>query len=216
MKIECPHCGVKGRADSSYSGKMVKCPKCDILFEASPLGNGEDESPRESIAVTTEAVGDLGQENQEKQEDQEDDPLPDSKELEQADSGEQATENETIDLMDEVEQEPYGLEKEQCWQCGTDENGGEPFTARKGLLYCSNCVQQEEPEPVPVSEPEISHEELSELSELPELPDESIAAVPHFQDFTSSESVAEDDVDEDYPAHFTIIHRGYSRGLGIY
>lgn len=35
MKIHCPHCGVKGSADDSYSGKNVKCPKCHEIFVAS-------------------------------------------------------------------------------------------------------------------------------------------------------------------------------------
>ena len=32
----CPHCGVKGAADDSYRGKMVKCPKCETVFEVFP------------------------------------------------------------------------------------------------------------------------------------------------------------------------------------
>ena len=36
MKMLCPHCGVKGTADDSYSGKMVKCPKCETVFELFP------------------------------------------------------------------------------------------------------------------------------------------------------------------------------------
>ncbi|MDK9705727.1 MAG: hypothetical protein OEL83_01645 [Desulforhopalus sp.] len=32
MKIQCPHCGVKGSADDSYLGQKVKCPKCQGVF----------------------------------------------------------------------------------------------------------------------------------------------------------------------------------------
>jgi len=32
MKIYCPHCGVKGSADDSYSGRTIKCPKCEEMF----------------------------------------------------------------------------------------------------------------------------------------------------------------------------------------
>lgn len=32
MKIQCPHCGVKGSADDSYHGQKVKCPKCQGVF----------------------------------------------------------------------------------------------------------------------------------------------------------------------------------------
>ncbi len=53
MKIFCPHCGVKGTADKSYIGKMVKCPKCEASFEVSPGGETslpEDEQVSVSIA----------------------------------------------------------------------------------------------------------------------------------------------------------------------
>jgi hypothetical protein len=33
MKIICPHCGVKGTADSSRPTKKVRCPKCKGVFE---------------------------------------------------------------------------------------------------------------------------------------------------------------------------------------
>jgi len=33
MKMHCPHCGVKGSADDSYVGKIVRCPKCEATFE---------------------------------------------------------------------------------------------------------------------------------------------------------------------------------------
>ena len=36
MKLHCPHCGVKGSADDSYSGRKVKCPKCQGMFEVKP------------------------------------------------------------------------------------------------------------------------------------------------------------------------------------
>ncbi len=36
LKMLCPHCGVKGTADGSYVGKMVKCPNCEAAFEVLP------------------------------------------------------------------------------------------------------------------------------------------------------------------------------------
>lgn len=41
MKMLCPHCGVKGAADDSYIGKMVKCPKCQVAFKVSSEGEFE-------------------------------------------------------------------------------------------------------------------------------------------------------------------------------
>ena len=39
MKMLCPHCGVKGTADDSYTGKMVRCPRCDTEFKVAPEEN---------------------------------------------------------------------------------------------------------------------------------------------------------------------------------
>jgi len=36
MKLLCPHCGVKGSAEDLYSGRTVKCPKCQGVFEVKP------------------------------------------------------------------------------------------------------------------------------------------------------------------------------------
>jgi hypothetical protein len=43
-----------------------------------------------------------------------------------------------------VEDEPYGLDKEQCWQCGKKDSVGEPFIAVDGRLYCTDCLPAEE------------------------------------------------------------------------
>lgn len=36
MKMTCPHCGVKGSAQSSLMGKRVRCPKCRSIFDVTP------------------------------------------------------------------------------------------------------------------------------------------------------------------------------------
>ena len=43
-----------------------------------------------------------------------------------------------------IEDEPYGLDKEQCWQCGKEDSVGEPFIAVDGRLYCTDCLPAEE------------------------------------------------------------------------
>ncbi len=48
--------------------------------------------------------------------------------------------------VQEVERQPYGLVKEQCWQCGKEAGGGVPFIARDGRLFCPDCVVVEEAE----------------------------------------------------------------------
>jgi len=45
-----------------------------------------------------------------------------------------------------VEDEPYGFDKEQCWQCGKKDSVGEPFIAVDGRLYCTDCLPPEEAE----------------------------------------------------------------------
>lgn len=42
-----------------------------------------------------------------------------------------------------VEQEPYGQAGEQCWQCGKEDIVGEPFIAKDGRLYCTDCLPDE-------------------------------------------------------------------------
>jgi hypothetical protein len=43
--------------------------------------------------------------------------------------------------LDYVQQEPYGINVEQCWQCGK-ESDGEQFIPRDGRLYCFACVPE--------------------------------------------------------------------------
>ncbi len=43
----------------------------------------------------------------------------------------------------EVELEPYGIETEQCWQCGKKDNLGEPFVTKDGRMYCADCAKAE-------------------------------------------------------------------------
>jgi hypothetical protein len=53
-------------------------------------------------------------------------------------------------VLDGVEQSPYGIEKEQCWQCGKKDSVGMPFIAKDGRLYCPDCLPGELTEPPPV------------------------------------------------------------------
>ncbi len=45
--------------------------------------------------------------------------------------------------VQEVEDQPYGLIREQCWQCGKKNRSGVPFAARNGRLYCPECLPAE-------------------------------------------------------------------------
>jgi hypothetical protein len=65
MKLHCPHCGVKGSADDSYSGRKVKCPKCQGMFEVQPdmaLESPEDSTLASApISTPTESPASLGE-----------------------------------------------------------------------------------------------------------------------------------------------------------
>ena len=289
MKLYCPHCGVRGAADDSYRGKMVKCPKCHEKFiAAEPIAPGgketdepvaavaieelipsesqedlrdeetltEPEAPAEEAApaealpadepVEAEAVeetveqevlptppadgsrleeekeavldwdeiaaeieaktatddlreagvkeelpdGLFAETDEEKQawpEAEEtveqqisepieaesagtDDRLPDREELsdavaetevwkeeqlaENAATAEEGREDHFIfddrtgtEPVQEVEDQPYGMIEEQCWQCGKKNMFGAPFAANGGRLYCPECAPAAEPPP---------------------------------------------------------------------
>jgi hypothetical protein len=53
--------------------------------------------------------------------------------------------------LDGVENQPYGMDKEQCWQCGKKDSVGAPFIAKDGRLYCPDCFPAAKPEPGEVS-----------------------------------------------------------------
>jgi hypothetical protein len=45
-----------------------------------------------------------------------------------------------IPAPDGIERQPYGMDKELCWQCGKKDSIGVPFIAKDGRLYCPDCV----------------------------------------------------------------------------
>lgn len=271
MKIYCPHCGVKGSADDSYSGRKIRCPKCQEMFDLMPdmaidqsgfltaapgvenigkaveqdvsqeesgadlsppaeekrldelLAEGEDsvdlndfgaeldreiaESEQEGVtndllvdeaflenespiaeaidqgdeladdqgvlldadvhAVEGGAEGQIEVEISENllavEEDRhevvtsfsvDDNDRADHDEeatkamaFAEADlpEGEEASEvGDGSDDLEIIEDEPYGIDKEQCWQCGKKDSAGEPFIAVDGRLYCTDCLTAEE------------------------------------------------------------------------
>jgi hypothetical protein len=261
MKLHCPHCGVKGSAEDSYSGRKVKCPKCQGVFKVKPdmaveppedaallsalsstptespdlagkvampiaAGKGfgktgvdevlsveEDEQPGESDGDPTEpepettppaeqeetldwediaseidlplAEGEMGEEHEETlngdpaqlssfldefekpagdfnltEESSLADPVDSgspeqeiendlSESVEIAESDDEGIPEDEVQLVqeaDEIELEPYGIDKEQCWQCGKIDSIGESFIAKDGRLYCTDCIPIEDPE----------------------------------------------------------------------
>lgn len=265
MKIQCPHCGVKGTADDSYNGKQVKCPKCKGVFAAltiipeAPLQEqplptevlqpaepdssitpaacqdtaeaieqqediaedigaavdsawpdeeiaeditdiltaedvpeGDKTEPEESalpvveqedVFSWTDIASEIDEEmakgaEQSKEEDgdpasltsffTDDAPAADDVNM-QAEGPPASSSDETLtpgtdiepmlnadlpeegrgeakEAGDEIESKPYGMDKEQCWQCGKKDSVGVPFIAKGGRLYCSDCLPVEKPE----------------------------------------------------------------------
>ena len=296
MKLHCPHCGVKGSAEDSYSGRTVKCPKCRNVFEVMPdmaieqpedadlfsatssatiespapqdldedavkiaededlWGTGADEElsadeakedPREvdetpaeserepvpaalqeetldweDIASENElqsAEGEIEEEYQELPEenpadlnslhdefefpagdidlavaedsDAEDesgedlwavvepdpeeessipepadsegidnvleDELEDAAELDESfEEGSSGDEDPLVQEAGEIELQPYGIDEEECWQCGKKDSSGEPFTAKDGRLYCNDCAPIADPDKVAEADPD--------------------------------------------------------------
>lgn len=47
-----------------------------------------------------------------------------------------------------IEEDPYAIDKEQCWKCGKEDSAGEPFVAIDGRLYCTDCMPEDESQDV--------------------------------------------------------------------
>ena len=54
-----------------------------------------------------------------------------------------AHEPEDEQLGEDIQNVPYGLEKECCSLCGKEDSVGEPFIAKDGKLYCTDCLPTE-------------------------------------------------------------------------
>ncbi len=92
----------------------------------------------------------------------------------------------------EIEKEPYGLAREQCWQCGKEDSVGEPFIAKDGRLYCTDCLPDEF-ETEEDTTLYMSEEEPSMAGASVELDDESEmnqVNTPHYS-FTITEAIKE-------------------------
>ena len=275
MKIQCPHCGVKGSANDSYHGLKLKCPKCQGVFAAlptiaeappeeqvrsaplieEPAGLGEpvskalnedaidmSDQPADTIddilevdsglpvddlsdifaaddaLSSDEPVGETPAEPVPEQENvlawadivsEIDKEMAEGSQREKEEEGDPANLNDffhetapTVDdldvpaveqwsdepvevgtaavevapvgtepeviapaflftglpevqgaekiALDGVESQPYGMDKEQCWQCGKKDSVGVPFIAKDGRIYCPDCVPVEKPEGIGV------------------------------------------------------------------
>lgn len=240
ISLHCPECGVSGSADASYNGKSVRCPKCAAIFttgsvldaeERVETAAGESDAPIETVVapvatdIAEEAViADGGAANAVARERGESvepaalteqdvvldavdpepefeappvdvdettdikapEPPPEGEEIEIAvEDGDAPVEieekvaaaaeddeqfvperEEAVFLAGEeefpkshtplpaadssgpeaapIEQAPYGVDAEECWQCGTKDNSGQPFATKDGRMYCSDCVSVEE------------------------------------------------------------------------
>jgi hypothetical protein len=166
MKILCPNCGVKGSADDSYCDRRVRCPKCRHIFvvhidmalapelvvepDAIPessmtpaaVENLEPDSASEAVDIQDFAEGEIPHEDLAGAEAEvgEAEEMPATGELA---SGEEEGGGIEPAVSAEIEDEPYGLEKQQCWQCGREEDAEGAFTSKDGRLYCPGCLPAE-------------------------------------------------------------------------
>lgn len=291
ISLHCPECGVSGTADASYNGQSVRCPQCTAIFTAGSVLTAEHavetvtgiaDAPDESVlpagatevvdepVMTAEAAVDAvegisGESTEqvamveegvvldavEPVSDIEESPADvyetvDMEELEPAPTveeigiiaGDEDLLLETADFVEEVaaaeedeegvgteleevvllaegeeldepqaappaqesvdvsaapvEQTPYGVDTEECWQCGKTDSSGQPFTTKDGRMYCSDCVPVEEAAEVepPAEEPAAAAAFTGRETGPQDVAGESRADVPYYN-FTIGEALRE-------------------------
>jgi predicted Zn finger-like uncharacterized protein len=158
MKMQCPHCGVRGTVPDSLIGKRAKCPKCKEIFtamtEEAPVALG-DEPTRESTispsAQTIETGDSSGMTAQDEANLEEElakifDDMKQSSSDEEEESVETAAED---DFYADVDTGPLSVEQlqaqledlmdERCAVCGTIV-GKATKLELNGVVYCSKCL----------------------------------------------------------------------------
>jgi len=109
------------------------------------IDEDDEEVLIEAVELTEEALEELpGEEVEEPVElelEEESEQVLD--EEDQAPASEEHDESGAEDELDYVQQEPYGVAAEQCWQCGK-ESADDGFIPRDGRLYCSDCIPDKE------------------------------------------------------------------------
>ncbi|MFW2366297.1 MAG: hypothetical protein ACN4GW_07755 [Desulforhopalus sp.] len=295
ISLLCPECGVKGSADASFTGKSVRCPKCTAIFIATPgpavddaatvthvdevvidpvaaavveevvepLTDGEAKPPlvdsvavestdpvvmagedavlaaveddweRETVPVGLGETGDLKEpelaavvEEVEIATGGDDEPLEAATPIEEEipvpteDVEQKVPEHEEAVLLNEekvaapkilrpvlksvrppkivkpaavpIEQTPYGVDADECWQCGKTDSSGQPFTTKDGRMYCADCVPVEE-----AAKTEVPVEEVATASGFvglePEEPSVAATSQPDapYYDFSIGEALSE-------------------------
>lgn len=127
----------------------------DITQESEDsLTEEETDIPEED----TEEVPEAGGEDEERDVDSKEDKLTDEDEeaseandshlaylTEPEQEAEESAQDDTesAETDEEVEEEPYGVAEDQCWQCGKEVED-EEFTSKNGRLYCSECLPEED------------------------------------------------------------------------
>lgn len=143
--------------------------------EEESLQEGEEVAEDEGVDLS-EDLPDFDEELQEAEEPSE---ALDAEETEEKEEGEDAAEaqshlsyltksegGEGDEEVTEVEQEPYGVDKEQCWECGKDAEEDEQFAPKDGRLYCEDCLPERDEDALDESAAEFASEQDTEGSTI--------------------------------------------------
>ena len=242
ISLDCPECGVSGTAEGSFKGKSVRCPKCAAIFTAgeelvaevaaetvvdvapatpetvvAAIAEESFDEPAMAGEAVAEVVEEVRPEPAELAALEDKGVIPDAgetvsdfelspeevaepveiEELEEVPAVEEieivAAEEEPFEILEldeeavpptladeevepkleepqlvaeeqespetlipppapesievpaaAIEQTPYGVDSEECWQCGKKDSTGQPFTTMEGRMYCVDCVPVKE------------------------------------------------------------------------
>ncbi|MFT5697955.1 MAG: hypothetical protein ACI8ZB_000809 [Desulforhopalus sp.] len=198
MKIHCPHCGVKGSADDSYSGRKIKCPKCQDMFDLSPdMAIDQDEFPTADLgtesAVESMVQGSLQDEGIADVTAALETALPESEEEragELLDLGEELQEDEVGSEESVAVEEPEGFADESEESLDWDDFGAEldKEIAESELRDAARDLHETEE----LDAGEGLFAESLDLEDLPELSDSDLSITEDGQDNVEGDDLVAD------------------------
>lgn len=152
MKIHCPGCGVSGSVSDSYTGRKIRCPKCQEVFrcraaDESVINDKKDGSGRQDKADVLPKGTDAA--HQARDAEQPPGQIP-------ADTGHEKSRQST----------PLPV----CTLCGKAAGGGEKYTELAGHLYCSDCTPAQEELEAPLLDSSSTGESPIDIQKVPEPP----------------------------------------------
>jgi predicted nucleic acid-binding Zn-ribbon protein len=158
MKMQCPHCGVRGTVPDSLIGKRAKCPKCGDIFtataEEAPVALGDEPTRESTISPSTQTIetgdspGMTAQDEANLEEELAkifDEMKQSSAEEEEEPVGTAAEDDIYADIdtgplsVSQLQEQLEDLMDERCAVCGTIVGKANKLELN-GVVYCSKCL----------------------------------------------------------------------------